>query len=325
MTDMTSTLILLAVSFGVPGILMAVIGIYVYRDAKRRGMNAVLWTLVAILAPTFIGFIIYLLVRGSYADLKCPRCAAHVTEQYVVCPKCGAKLQPSCPNCSSPIELDWKVCPRCARPLPEDLQRDVCAPVRPKDKGLWKVLVVIIAVPLIWVILATSSMFTLSSSGASSITSLPVDEYLAEMQNEEIEAWFKTVGGDYDKAYVLEHRTAVGDDVRTRFLIYMPKVVENHPKSFGTSSGLLGKTLKIDFHEAHRSGGNTFMLATYVGAGSAKLKIYYDGKRVETETRIVDFPIGLTDGSTYASQESWISGTTDGNITLSSDVQQVSP
>ena len=34
------------------------IGVYVYRDAKRRQMNAVVWTLVAMLAPTFIGFII---------------------------------------------------------------------------------------------------------------------------------------------------------------------------------------------------------------------------------------------------------------------------
>ena len=74
------------------------VGVYVYRDAKRRKMNAPLWTIIAILAPSLIGFIIYLLVRGNYSNLKCPRCDATVTEQYVVCPKCGAKLKPSCPN-----------------------------------------------------------------------------------------------------------------------------------------------------------------------------------------------------------------------------------
>ena len=47
----------------------SLIGGNVYRDAKRRQMNAVVWTLVAILAPTFIGFIIYLRVRANYADL----------------------------------------------------------------------------------------------------------------------------------------------------------------------------------------------------------------------------------------------------------------
>ena len=33
-------------------LLPLLIGVYVYRDAKRRGMNAALWTLIAILAPT---------------------------------------------------------------------------------------------------------------------------------------------------------------------------------------------------------------------------------------------------------------------------------
>ena len=34
------------------------IGVYVWRDAKGRGMNAPLWTLVSVLAPSLIGFII---------------------------------------------------------------------------------------------------------------------------------------------------------------------------------------------------------------------------------------------------------------------------
>ena len=88
------------------------IGVYVYRDAKRRGMNAMAWTLIAVVAPALIGFIIYLLVRGNSPDLQCPQCAEPVTEQYVICPHCGAKLRPACPNCSFPVEADWKVCGR---------------------------------------------------------------------------------------------------------------------------------------------------------------------------------------------------------------------
>ncbi|MBQ6687789.1 MAG: zinc ribbon domain-containing protein, partial [Bacteroidales bacterium] len=109
------------------------IGVYVYRDAKRRGMNAALWTLIAVFAPSLIGFIIYLLVRGSYSDLKCPRCDTRVNDTYVVCPRCGAKLRPGCPNCGTAVESDWKVCPKCAQPLPT-MQDDVVTPVRPKDK-----------------------------------------------------------------------------------------------------------------------------------------------------------------------------------------------
>ncbi len=292
----------LLVGFGVPGILSAVIGIYVYRDARSRGMHAVLWTLIAILAPTFIGFIIYLLVRGNYANLKCPRCDAPVAEQFVICPKCGTKLQPSCPTCSTPVALDWKMCPKCARPLPDDLQKDVCPPTRPKDKALWKVLAVILAIPLIYIILAIFSMVSFSSSGASSITSLTVDDYLQQMQNDEIEAWFASVGDDHNKAYILEHQTQTEDGVRVRYLIYLPKLVGNHAPSFDTSGGLFGNTFKIEFDDQIGSGGNTFILATYTGESVPELKIYYDGKLVDTETRIVAFPIGLTDGSIHARQ-----------------------
>lgn len=57
----------LTILIGIP----VLIGVYVYRDAKRRNMNALLWTLIAILAPSLIGFIIYLFVRGNYDDLQC--------------------------------------------------------------------------------------------------------------------------------------------------------------------------------------------------------------------------------------------------------------
>ena len=75
---------LLVIGLAVP----MIIGVYVYRDAKRRNMNAALWTLIAMLAPSLIGFIIYLLVRGNYSNLRCPQCGATVTEQYAACPRC---------------------------------------------------------------------------------------------------------------------------------------------------------------------------------------------------------------------------------------------
>ncbi len=41
-----------------------IVGFFVYRDARQRNMNAILWAFVAALAPAFIGLIVYLLVRG---------------------------------------------------------------------------------------------------------------------------------------------------------------------------------------------------------------------------------------------------------------------
>ena len=99
--------ILLVVLLTVP----LMVGVYVYRDASRRGMNALLWALVAAFGPVLVGLIIYLLVRGNYSDLRCPQCDEAVKEQFVVCPKCGTKLRAACPNCAMPVEPDWKVCP----------------------------------------------------------------------------------------------------------------------------------------------------------------------------------------------------------------------
>ncbi|MBQ2023145.1 MAG: zinc ribbon domain-containing protein, partial [Lachnospiraceae bacterium] len=124
------------------------IGVYVYRDATRRGMNALVWTLIALFAPSLIGFIIYLLVRSSYSDLECPRCQTTIKDEYVLCPKCGAKLRPFCPNCSAPVEPDWTVCPRCATPL-EEISRDVVVPVQKKDKSLSKILLAVILIPVV--------------------------------------------------------------------------------------------------------------------------------------------------------------------------------
>ena len=132
-------ILLLSIIFIVP----ILIGVYVYRDAKRRGMNALVWTLIALFAPSLIGFIIYLLVRNSYSDLECPRCQTTIKDEYVLCPKCGAKLRPFCPNCSAPVEPDWKVCPRCASPL-EEIGPDVVVPTRKKDKSLGVILLLVI-------------------------------------------------------------------------------------------------------------------------------------------------------------------------------------
>jgi hypothetical protein len=48
--------------------MLIVIGVYVYHDAAKRGMNSVMWTLIAVLGPLCSGVIIYLFLRSSYPD-----------------------------------------------------------------------------------------------------------------------------------------------------------------------------------------------------------------------------------------------------------------
>ena len=93
---------------------------YVYRDAKRRDMNAALWTLlVLILSPAYflIGLIIYLLVREPL-PYKCPQCAATVNARFNFCPNCKYNLHPACPQCQREVADTDKFCPYCATELP---------------------------------------------------------------------------------------------------------------------------------------------------------------------------------------------------------------
>ena len=271
------------------------IGVYVWRDANRRGMNAPLWTIVAVLAPGFIGLIIYLLVRGSWSDLRCPACGGPVREDFARCPRCGAKLKASCPSCSAPVEAGWKVCPHCGSPL-AGAEADVAAPVREKDRGLGKILLVVILIPvlLILVLLLSFGAFSAGGDGGAGVTSLPVGEYLDEMDNPNIEAWFDSgFAEDYDTAYVLRHVAEGEEDTRTEFLIYFPRLADQPSISVGTGSGLLGgQELKLAFEDENGSTDNTVVLATCSGDGGAKLTLTYDGKKVPCQITDVDYDLG---------------------------------
>lgn len=93
------------------------IGFYVYKDASSRRMNAILWALIAVFAPTYIGLLLYLVIRNDYSNLQCPTCQFPVKPTFTACPSCGTKLKHSCEQCGHPIEAGWKVCPSCSSTL----------------------------------------------------------------------------------------------------------------------------------------------------------------------------------------------------------------
>jgi hypothetical protein len=92
---------------------------YVNRDAARRGMNAALWTILAIIllpAWGFIGFVIYFLMREPL-PYPCPQCGTTVGARFNFCPNCKCNLHPSCPQCKHEVgEMD-KFCPNCGNDL----------------------------------------------------------------------------------------------------------------------------------------------------------------------------------------------------------------
>ena len=128
------------------------IAVFVYKDAKMRGMEPILWALVAALIACFIGLIIYLIVRSGHSAWHCARCGAPVEEQYAVCPQCGAALKSRCPSCGRYVQPDWHICAYCSADLPGDKAPAVVAQSS-SNKGLWVLLAVIAVVILLFLLL----------------------------------------------------------------------------------------------------------------------------------------------------------------------------
>lgn len=260
------------------------IGIYVYRDASQRGMNAVLWTLLAVLAPTFIGLIIYLLIRGNYSDLKCPSCETPVTEQYTACPNCGTKLKGSCPNCGFAAEADWKICPKCTVPLPDQME-EFTSPIRRKDTALWKILVIAVLVPLLlFVSIGLIGFASFSSMGSMAMTQMSVEE-IKESTDPEINAWISTCDKDPSKIYALHYQTDLGNRKQTDYLIYLPAVNDRMDFSTDLDSGLFGTDIKVQIYTQIGSPVHDSQLISISNHSDkfAGLKILLDGKKIDCE------------------------------------------
>ncbi len=131
------------------------IGVFVYRDAKKRGMNAALWTLVVLITPTMIGLIIYLVVRSDrdVTNTVCVACGNNVEQSFNRCPYCSNVLKPQCPNCGQHIAAGWYICPKCGEELSEELRVHTTERVGGSDRGLTAILIGVIVVPIVLIIL----------------------------------------------------------------------------------------------------------------------------------------------------------------------------
>jgi hypothetical protein len=103
--------------FGVAflGVFVLLVG-YVYGDARRRRMNHVLWTLLAIFIPNAIGILLYFILRDP-VPVPCPTCGTLLPKGHAFCPGCGAAVRPSCPACRRPVEPAWRNCASCGAGL----------------------------------------------------------------------------------------------------------------------------------------------------------------------------------------------------------------
>jgi RNA polymerase subunit RPABC4/transcription elongation factor Spt4 len=89
---------------------------YVNRDAGRRGMSRVLWTLLAIFIPNALGIVLYFILRKPRSS-NCPQCNAIVEPGFGFCPRCRYRLSPVCPHCQRGVNAGDKFCPYCGGDL----------------------------------------------------------------------------------------------------------------------------------------------------------------------------------------------------------------
>jgi RNA polymerase subunit RPABC4/transcription elongation factor Spt4 len=85
---------------------------YVNRDAGRRCMSRVLWTLLAIFIPNALGIVLYFVLRKP-RTANCPQCGSVVEPGFSFCPRCRHRLAPVCSQCKRSVNAGDTFCPYC--------------------------------------------------------------------------------------------------------------------------------------------------------------------------------------------------------------------
>jgi hypothetical protein len=111
-----SPIFLLSLVGAVPIAIYVLLLGYVYGDARRRGMNQLLWTLLALFIPYAVGVILYFILREP-VPVPCPSCATPARKGHAYCANCGAAVRTACPQCRQPVEAGWRNCASCGQPL----------------------------------------------------------------------------------------------------------------------------------------------------------------------------------------------------------------
>lgn len=274
-----------------------IIGIYVYRDAQRRGMNAALWTIIAVLSPSALGLIIYLVVRSDQNRLECPSCYAPVTNDYASCPQCGTPLKSRCTKCDYPLSPSWEHCPQCGESVPIGAKMPLVS--ERSENGLGKILLAVIIIPILIVVILIAGLLGLGSSQYMSIGEGSGQDIGSYAHNEIISEWLETSSESEDGIYVLVHKYPKrneDDPYHASYIIYYKGLKEEVNLSLDTrTKWLFDKTFRVGYQKSggiNQSGYHLYQVE-YTVEDELDFEIYVNGKKADYHLTTSPEPLPL--------------------------------
>lgn len=265
-------------------VLPILIGVYVYRDANSRGMNAALWTLIAALAPSGIGLIIYLVVRSDYNSLECPNCKAPILEEYSSCPKCGTSLKAKCTNCGKAIASGWQNCAHCGEPIPADAM----IPTLPKrkDNGLGKILVAVILIP---VLIISTLVFGLASfrsghpTSVGSVDGMRIEDFA---ENKVVSDWLKSCDATGTGIYVLEYQYPKDNSSnlnRSNYIVYRTGLSKDVSVAAVGFQNFFKESLRVEYNDSEITGSTDYHIyqVDYSTTAKVQLEVLVNGQKAD--------------------------------------------
>lgn len=282
-------------------VLPILIGVYVYRDANRRGMNAPLWTLIAALAPSGIGLIIYLVVRSDFNSYECPNCKAPVLEEYSACPNCGTSLKAACANCGNALASGWQNCPHCGEPVPPDTVFPIIP--KPKDNGLGNILVSIILIPTLVIGILIFGLASFRSSNPTSVGSVDGMRIEDFANNQTVSHWLKNSEAAGTGIYVLEYQYPKDSNNlnRSNYIVYRNGLSKDVSVAANSSQGFFKNVLRIEYTDAETTGAADYHIYQVDSSttGKVQLEVLVNNHKADFKLTLSNEPLG------FAAPVSW--------------------
>lgn len=177
----------------------------------------------------------------------------------------------------------------CRPGLPEH-QDNISAPVKKKDRTLVWILTAVILIPIIMILLALIT-FSIGSTMTSAVAVFPVDDYVQETGNAQIEDWIQEKSIDINEAIVLRYENETEDETYTEYLIYMPALSEEAEYSVNSGDGFFRDTIELDVEKENEGNGNALMFISCTSDRTVDLEIVCAGEKVQYEIEEADHPL----------------------------------